>query len=216
MKYVLALFVSLVVFVGCNCTGLSVNLTRSVKTIYQESSPSVFLVKTSAGHCSGFLITKDTIVTAGHCVENTDNIVFIFDKYGNEYLAIPYIDDDEKDVALMMVLSHEIDDRFVPLSLGEVPVIGERLITIGFPGYSGGLQVLEVSHLKQIRNYSNRKLLISDGIAYPGESGSPVFDERGFVIGVAVGIKPVAGAHKDESILVSILDLKEILGVDRD
>jgi len=200
MKFFIPIIVGLIIFVGCNCASLP------IKTILRETTPSVVLVQTEGGGmCTGFVVGPNLVATAGHCVESLEKTLFLIDIYGNTYAAIPRIDDDSKDIAIL----ESFNLNHPALILGEIPEIGERLLTIGFPGYGRGNQLFEVGYLKRIKEFKNVTLLYSHEIVYRGESGGPVLNEFGQAVGMVVGIEE---NNNEISIMVSIKDIKTVLG----
>lgn len=103
-------------------------------------------------------------------------------------------DNPEIDLAIFKIKSNRIpeDASFVPLDYikENEPLQGSRVYTIGFPY---GLQLLDNIHKTQIqanavdgaisRNDGNKSFGFT-GVSYHGASGSPIFDEYGYLIGV--------------------------------
>ena len=213
MKYLISVAVSLLLFVSCNCIGL----TKSIKSVISENTTSVVMVGFEHGHCTGFVVSKDVIMTAGHCIDDLQHQLKVLDSTGTEHVAIPFFDDDELDLGLLYVLNLKLPP--LPLATKE-PIIGERLMVIGFPGYAQGSKMFEVGYLKGFMRTPKRNFLISDNMLFRGESGGPVFDETGLVVGVAVGIKPLIDVidqtimyqYKDLAYIVSIVDVLSVLG----
>lgn len=223
----LVVLVSLACAIGGMISGCS--LSRSVKDIYRESQDSIVLVNTELGHCSGFVLTPTPdeflVVTAGHCVDSPTSITsleVVVD--GVRYQFTDYdilADDDKKDLAVISVPGLE-NLYFYGLVLdANIPQIGERLIDLGFPFFSQGEIQFDIGHFKGSLEDSEKTLLLADNIGFRGYSGSPVLNEKGFVVGVLVGtasridffnpLNPLNHQHKDLSYIVSAKDLVSVL-----
>ncbi len=143
--------------------------------------------------CSGFLITEG-ILTNAHCVTDATYI----------QMEIPGV--AEKQEVRIMDLNHQVDlallqpvidgllDDITPIEFGDLPVLREKVVTIGYP--VGGRQVSYtegvVSRIDMM-NYAHSKLsnlmVQTDAAINSGNSGGPVFsDESGICLGVATQV----------------------------
>ncbi len=142
---------------------------------------------------SGFLLGKNLLVTNYHVVVNyNDGFVRLNDKSSkyqiNEVLKI----DRKNDVAILRVES--IHQPFVlPLSQ-KMPAIGERIYALGCPkGLEGTISSGILSQFREddgrsiSSNAENADLFQTDVQINHGSSGGPVVNEKGHVIGIAVG-----------------------------
>lgn len=142
---------------------------------------------------SGFLLDKNLLVTNYHVVVNyNDGFVRLNDKSSkyqiNEVLKI----DRKNDVAILRVES--IQQPFVlPLSQ-QLPAIGERIYALGCPkGLEGTISSGILSQFREddgrsiSSNAENADLFQTDVQINHGSSGGPVVNEKGHVIGIAVG-----------------------------
>ncbi len=142
---------------------------------------------------SGFLLDKNLLVTNHHVVEKyNDGFVRLNDKSSkyqiNEVLKI----DRKNDVAILRVES--IYQPFVlPLSR-QLPSIGDRIYALGCPkGLEGTISSGIVSQFREddgrsiSSNAENADLFQTDVQINHGSSGGPVVNEKGHVIGIAMG-----------------------------
>lgn len=137
---------------------------------------------------TGFALTNDGyIVTNYHVTEGADS-VYIQSKSGGYYRAKVVASDAKTDVAIL-----KVDDKNFRFGKTEVPYtfaatkknIGARVYTLGFPQddivYNEGY-------------ISSRNGFMGDSMQYslelpanPGQSGAPVVDAKGNVIGIVTG-----------------------------
>jgi len=143
---------------------------------------------------SGFIIHNDGfIVTNYHIIEGTENIDVYFPIKDIQYKAKVFIKDINNDIALLKIN----DSRFVkeiiniPFGLGSSSDIkvGQEVFTIGFPmgdilGKSAKLSTGVVNSIMGILD-DPTLIQISNPIQ-PGNSGSPLFNKNGEVIGIVI------------------------------
>ena len=179
-------------------------------TVEVGYSATVF-VKTAAGNCSGFAIDYDTVVTAAHCVP-LPNAYMLF----KEQVVLGWVSykDEESDVAIIKT-TQRIKD-VIPLLPSIIPNRpGSQLTAFGYPFYSNGVTSFEVGHT--IEDFGG--LLIATGICLRGESGGPVLNSYGQVIGFCSMVSPrmdiygdgLSHSHKDLSLVVPIIKALEAL-----
>lgn len=142
--------------------------------------PKVTGTLTSSG--SGFYIAPTMLVTAAHVVEGCGAVAMV-DGTPLDIVAA----DSSLDLA---VLSGATDAGvWLRLSALEVPKLGEAVTALGYPYYTSldqGLTVTSgnVSALRGIDGSSNRVMITAP--VQPGNSGGPLLNKKGAVIGVVV------------------------------
>lgn len=200
-----SLLLSLILALTLSCSSCSIS--RSVRDLYIESGPAVFLLETETGHCSSFHIGNGLILTAAHCVEDKGEEVVHLDPDTHIKHPKVLVDNDEQDIAILLVP----EAKELPFAvLGELPSIGERLTTIGFPGYWKS-KTIDVGYAIGTGVLENTSVVFGSGNAFPGESGGPVLDERGFVVGLVSRISPRGimymdgrHLHRDVSVFIAV------------
>ena len=146
-------------------------------------------VQKSSG--SGFFLTTNGIIaTNAHIVDNAETLkVQISNEIGNfEYSAKILLVDSKNDVALIRIE----DEKFqglssIPYSLVEKAEIGEKTFTIGYP-----LNDVMGTNYKVTDGIVSAISGIEDDMRYyqisvplqPGNSGGPLFNNQGDVIGI--------------------------------
>ena len=148
--------------------------------VAEHARPAVVTVVTMHGAGSGFIISPDGyLLTNQHVVGNTKTVkIVLADK--NEVDGT-VIGSGPKDVALI-----RLDKKNLPtlrLGLGNTAKVGETVLMLGTP------LGLENSSAKGSIGHANRRLddgeyLQIDGWVNPGNSGGPVVNMRGEVIGI--------------------------------
>lgn len=138
---------------------------------------------------SGVIISPDgLILTAGHVVDGTETFKVILSD-GREFLTDKSYLSDVTDIGLI-----RIDAEKLPLSyLGNSDNLrkGEEVFIIGCPlgfGLRNTVTAGIISGLERNSGIFGDKLIFqSDAQSWPGNSGGPVYDMRGKVIGILVG-----------------------------
>jgi len=154
--------------------------------IYRKALPSVMTleVENQAGEKfvgSAFVaLADDVAVTAWHVVCDARSVWATFDD-GTRVRAIGCIDKDgERDLALLK-LEKGLPGRRAVLN-GDLQSVATRAYVIGAPkGYGFSISDGLVSQIRHVDGFSQYQ--VSCPIS-PGNSGGPVLDERGRVIGI--------------------------------
>jgi S1-C subfamily serine protease len=139
---------------------------------------------------SGFVIEGGRILTNGHVVADARQILVRRPDEANPYVAKVEREGDDCDLAVLRVEDPSFLKGLRPLRFGELPSVGERVLTYGFP--LGGQDVSStagiVSRIESrgyVHSGADAHLVVqTDAAINPGNSGGPVVHE-GHVVGVA-------------------------------
>jgi len=173
-------------------------IALSPAEIYEERHASVVSVRTSSatasGIGSGFVFSADGyIATANHVIAGMDRVSVILDS-GEEYEARVVGSDEMTDLALLHIEAEGLP--VMPVGDSAALSVGDRVIAIGTPAsldYSGSFCSGDVSYQNRtVRIYDSTTgylkkkmtLLQINNPVNPGNSGCPLLDEYGRVVGV--------------------------------
>jgi len=135
---------------------------------------------------TGFNINEyGIIVTNHHVIKDALNMVIRFPD-GKVYKAVKWVSKPEFDLA---VIKLQAENRlpFVPLNIEAQPVVGDKVRVVGNPlGLNNVVAEGEVEQYLMVGDKPANVMAISAPV-YPGNSGSPVFDHNGRVVGVVFG-----------------------------
>lgn len=163
---------------------------RSLRDVYRQSTAAAVRVDVgTSGLGSGFFLTSDGLVlTAAHVAlgENVDRLGVTLDD-GQRLPARLVGYDETRDVALLKVSGQGFET--LPLA-ASTPRVGDGVVAIGNSrgafdgGRAGTVTALNVS---LDANFPSGMVATSMPLA-PGDSGGPVLNDRGEVVGVSTAI----------------------------
>jgi serine protease Do len=150
------------------------------------------VILTPDGHGSGFYIGNDILVTAAHVVAGAGTTVKVEPSFGPTINAAVIFVDHRADLAFVRA-------RGLRLQVAELacrkPVLGENIMVRGAPSGMRGISTWGrvAGDERAFPEWLAATPL--NVMAAPGNSGGGVWDERGKIIGVLVGIGRSAGAQ---------------------
>ena len=178
---------------------------------YFENLPQQPDQRRSSGFGSGFVISDDGfIVTNAHVVDNASEItVALPDR--REYVAELIGSDERSDIALL-----KVDATGLPaLTLGDSTDlnVGQWVLAIGSPfgfEYTATQGIISaVSRSLPDENYV--PFIQTDAAVNPGNSGGPLFDTNGEVIGVNSQIFSRSGGYQGLSFAIPVNVVKSVV-----
>jgi serine protease Do len=157
--------------------GIVEGITKSKKIVYAPAN----LEGTAFA-----LNNKGYLITSYHMVRNADSI-FIQNSATDRTHAALVLSDPALDLAILKIENKKLISGWqVPFSLKEKPSeIGEKVFTLGYPRRE---MVYGEGALSSLTGYSNDTSMYQISIPVnPGNSGGPLLDENGYIIGVVRG-----------------------------
>ena len=165
--------------------------TQSPKDVYETVHKSVVVVRTDSGQGSGFLFgasDDNYILTNWHVIEGASEIeVEFYDRTISNAVLIGT--DAYSDVAVIMSEKTPIDSKPLRLANSSNLSIGQQLVAIGNPlGREGSLSSGIVSQINMELNLADVPIIVPviqiDLTIAPGNSGGPLLDLNGNVVGI--------------------------------
>ena len=167
--------------------------------VYRKALPSVVNITSTAvafnffnqpvpqqGQGSGFILDKEGhILTNNHVIDNAQRVeVTLSDKH--KYKASVVGVDKHHDLALLQINAPGLTPATLSESTGLV--VGQRVYAIGNPfGLSGTMTRGIISAIRSIGTQSGEPIedaIQTDAAVNPGNSGGPLLNSRGEVIGI--------------------------------
>jgi S1-C subfamily serine protease len=160
---------------------------------------------TSISTGTGFFVSKSGyVVTASHVIENANKVV-VFTRTGEELQAQIVDTDPANDVALL-----KVDAPAKPLEIATDAEadVGEQILTIGYPlpDIQGVAQKATFGRINALSGIGDDvRYLQIDTPVQPGNSGGPLIDSRGHVIGIIEAVlKPEANGTIPQNVNYAI------------
>jgi len=153
---------------------------------------------------TGFFVNRQHIITNAHVVQGCKEVMV--KGAIPEHKAIVRATNSEKDLALLE--TNIQPNQFAPLRFNiDSLKTGDKVFVIGYPGEAGTkgevkIAIANVLDIKLESSDNSKSLYISDVVEH-GNSGGPVFDTGGNVIGVVVAKALFTSYRKDTKEKVS-------------
>ncbi|SDT78445.1 S1C family serine protease [Actinoplanes derwentensis] len=173
----------------------------SVAEVYQTLTPSVVLIQTTghdsqdrleAGTGTGVIANADgTIITANHVVDGAESIRLVYAD-GTRSTAEVASADPTQDIATLT--PQQLPETLVPAVLGGGAAVGDDVVAIGNPL---GLTFSTTSGVVSGTDRDSgdiEGLIQFDAAVNPGNSGGPLINDRGQVIGIVIALVNPSGA----------------------
>ncbi len=199
--------------------------------LYREVLPSVVTVtaaKRVVAHGtqevqhilgSGVLISPDChVLTAAHVVDGADKIL-VKTHDGAEHAAELLFSEPSADVALLRLVPPEPDLKHAVLGDSDRVAVGQRAYVVGNPyGLENSFSVGYISGFRQgdllYDGTIPTEFIQTDAAINSGNSGGPVFNSSGEVIGIASRIVSVTGGSQGLNFMVAINTAKALLALE--
>ncbi|WP_373478432.1 S1C family serine protease [Geminocystis sp.] len=144
--------------------------------------PSVVKVQTNFGDATGFILTKNgLIITNRHVVSRSNKAqITFYDKTKVEAVVVRR--DTNADIAVLSVGNLSAQLKPLPICYQKYPNLGESVIAIGNPLSLSNTITRGI--VSGIRETESQTLIQTDAAVNPGNSGGPLLNKYGEVVGV--------------------------------
>jgi S1-C subfamily serine protease len=179
----------------------------TVAEVYETLTPSVVLIETTghdnrnrleAGTGTGVIANADgTVLTALHVVDGAESIRLTYAD-GSKAAARLASEDPSQDIATLT--PDKLPETLVPAVLGGGAQVGDDVVAIGNPlGLTFSTSSGVVSGLERKLNRDDGEpaidgLIQFDAAVNPGNSGGPLINDRGQVVGIVIALANPSGA----------------------
>ena len=188
----------------------------SVYGVTEEMEGDVLVTTRSVG--SGVALPDGLVLTAAHVVQGKERLE-IRGHDGVERLATLISVDAESDLALVHVPMPGPSWRSADLGDSDQLAVGQRVVVIGSPfGLENSLSVGRISGFRQggVEGGDTAEFIQTDAAISSGNSGGPVFDSAGRVIGIASRFWSVSGGSEGIGFAAAINTALDVFRLDPD
>ena len=160
------------------------SLQDKIYSTIESVQPAVVSLGRRGTAFSGVIVSKEGhILSAGHAVRPGERYRVLLPD-GRRLVALGKGSNPQVDCALLKITTKVDDLPYVRMGESKSLVRNQPCISISFPGGQGTRGVPVVRFGRLIRNSQRRGTLQSTAVMEPGDSGGPLFDLDGRVIGI--------------------------------
>ncbi len=203
---------------------------QSLRRVFRKVSPSVVVVQTLQretaswsptgfvtvpGIGSGVLISENQILTAAHVVQTADEVDVVFPT-GERFPARVAASQPSADLALLEIQGVPEDVKPAKLGDSDKVEVGDQIFIVGAP--LGVSHTLTVGHVSARRTpnlmfgpFAQAEYIQTDAAINQGNSGGPMFNLKGEVIGIVSYIVSQSGGSQGLGFAVSSNSAQELL-----
>jgi len=175
------------------------SVEASFVDVYQEVAGSVVYIETSNSAGTGWVIAEGLIATNQHVV-GTQNVVTVRHAFLPAFTGTVVRTDSIRDIALIAFNTSIVSLDILPMRSITTESIGEPVMILGFGGGRGTFSDGSVggaaakngifSQIIDFESQGGRRLQV-DAVMDPGDSGGPVLDVNGMVVGMNQSVKTI-------------------------
>jgi hypothetical protein len=185
---IILLATSIFIF-ACSNPGEKKNKEKTIRQklssseIYSKKVNASCTILTDIGQGSGFFIYNNIVATNYHVIENSTYASIILNNDSKQYNIIGFLAFDRINDVILLLVDYSNDNIFTIEE--KIPDPGDKVCSISSP--IGLTSTISDGIISGKRNFEGRTLIqITAPISY-GSSGSPIINEFGDLVGMAVG-----------------------------
>jgi serine protease Do len=180
--------------------------------VYKLASPAVVSIQSSRGSGSGSIIDpKGLILTNAHVVRGVTTVnVTLSDK--REFRGVVISSSNNPDLAVIRLDGVTENLPTIQIATSGGIQVGQRAFAIGNPfgRFAGTLTTGIISRIDL-----DRKLLQTDAALNPGNSGGPLLNSRGELVGVNTAIFTTSSANSGIGLAIEVDTVKKFIAAAR-
>jgi S1-C subfamily serine protease len=153
-----------------------------LEDVIERAMRGVVMIETQTSRGSGFFVKPDLIVTNTHVISGF-TAVSVTTQSGTRLAGRVAQISDEVDVALVQVGRSGSPDAQLPLGISAALRLGQGIVVLG---WAQSIEQRPVARgiVTGLRRVLDRPFLQTDAAPHPGDSGGPVMNRQGEVIGI--------------------------------
>jgi S1-C subfamily serine protease len=176
-----------------------------LEDMIERAMPAIVMIETPKTRGSGFFVQPDLIVTNAHVISGFQSVA-ITTRDGAKLTGRVGEFSDQHDVALIQVPGLGTTDAQLPLGNSAGLRLGQGIVALGW-AQSLTQSTVTRGIVTGLRRDADRNLLQTDAVPNPGDSGGPLLDRRGEVVGVTT----FRGAGGTSGYAITIDDVKPFI-----
>jgi S1-C subfamily serine protease len=203
---------------------------QDLRALFRRASPSVVLIHTAgttigptsdaglvsaAGVASGVVVSADgKVITAAHAVQTADQVSV---QLTNGRVVSAHVLGSVQRADLALLQLDPVPPELVPAKIGNSDSleVGEQIFVIGAPfGIGSSLTAGHVAGrhvLPDLVSGERMELIQTDASVNAGNSGGPMFNMSGEVVGIVSRILTMSGGYEGMSFAVSVNVARKLL-----
>jgi serine protease Do len=185
--------------------------TQAIAANMEAVRNNVVVVYAGDGHGSGFVIDDDgRLLTNAHVVGAAERVKVRFES-GEEVTAVVLAVDTRRDVALLKI--NRAGTGGLPIRF-DAPIVGAEVYAVGAPLDPSYSATVSKGIVSALRTFDGERWIQSDVNVQHGNSGGPLLDDHGNIIGITSrGAPDDVGALSGVNFFVPITDALDRLGL---
>jgi Trypsin-like peptidase domain len=166
----------------------------TIEEMVDKVMPAIVLIEATSGRGSGFFVRHDTLITNVHVVQN-DGYVTVKKHDGSSANARVESRAAAFDIAILKITQPSSSQPVIPMGSTKSLRAGQEIIVIG--SALGTLQnSVSRGVMSGLRSAGGATLVQTDAATNPGNSGGPMLDRHGNVVGITtMGYKGAQGLN---------------------